>query len=198
MMSSLSVNILPNESDDEDEEERNEEPQLKDLQEQSSKGTVQGSLLFNYLLAGGNIVTVTTICILYIFTQIMASGSDYFISYWVSIEEFRTTNNVTIADKARISQSWSTETCLYIYGSMLIVLFVAALTRSMFFYKVAMWSSQKLHYSIFSSVIRATMRFFDTNPSGRILNRFSKDLGSIDEWLPKVILDAGQVSVLTG
>lgn len=31
--------------------------------------------------------------------------------------------------------------------------------------------------------------------SGRILNRFSKDLGSIDELLPKALLDAGQIII---
>lgn len=41
------------------------------------------------------------------------------------------------------------------------------------------------------------MRFFDLNPSGRILNRFSKDFGQIDEWLPKCILDASQVLLTT-
>lgn len=37
------------------------------------------------------------------------------------------------------------------------------------------------------------MRFFDTNPSGRIMNRFSKDMGAIDEFLPKALLDSSQV-----
>lgn len=37
------------------------------------------------------------------------------------------------------------------------------------------------------------MRFFDVNPSGRIMNRFSKDMGTIDELLPKVLIDAIQV-----
>lgn len=33
------------------------------------------------------------------------------------------------------------------------------------------------------------MRFFDTNPSGRILNRFSKDIGAIDELVTMCVLD---------
>lgn len=37
------------------------------------------------------------------------------------------------------------------------------------------------------------MRFFDTNPSGRILNRFSKDLGAIDEAFPKALFNSLQV-----
>lgn len=37
------------------------------------------------------------------------------------------------------------------------------------------------------------MRFFDTNPSGRILNRFSKDIGAVDEILPKALLQTLQI-----
>lgn len=40
------------------------------------------------------------------------------------------------------------------------------------------------------------MRFFDTNSSGRILNRFSKDMGATDEYLSKAILDAGQINLI--
>lgn len=39
------------------------------------------------------------------------------------------------------------------------------------------------------------MRFFDVNPSGRILNRFSKDIGSVDETLPRILLDAIQINL---
>nr|CAD7572167.1 unnamed protein product [Timema californicum] len=37
-------------------------------------------------------------------------------------------------------------------------------------------------------------RFFDTNLSGRVLNRFSKDMGSVDEMLPKTLIEATQVT----
>lgn len=41
----------------------------------------------------------------------------------------------------------------------------------------ALNTSQRLHNEMFSSVIQAPVTFFDANPVGRILNRFSKDIG---------------------
>jgi len=46
---------------------------------------------------------------------------------------------------------------------------------------------------MFQGVTRAAMHFFNTNPSGRILNRFSKDLGQVDEILPSVMMDVMQI-----
>lgn len=39
------------------------------------------------------------------------------------------------------------------------------------------------------------MRFFNTNNAGRILNRFSKDMGSIDELLPAAMIDCLQIGL---
>ncbi|KAJ8979911.1 hypothetical protein NQ317_005347 [Molorchus minor] len=175
--------------DDVSDEEEEEEIKIKDMQEISSKGKVRGSMFWRYFLAGGNICFVAIVLLLYALAQAMASGVDFFVSFWVNIEEFR---DVNVTDTKPVLE-WSTETCLYIYGGGIVGLFVAAFSRSMLFYKLAMLSSQKLHDNMFKGVIGATMRFFDTNPSGRILNRFSKDIGSVDELLPKGILDAGQI-----
>lgn len=46
---------------------------------------------------------------------------------------------------------------------------------------------------MFRGLIATKMWFFDTNPSGRIMNRFAKDIGSTDEALPKCIFDATQI-----
>ncbi|CAJ0933836.1 unnamed protein product, partial [Mesorhabditis belari] len=45
--------------------------------------------------------------------------------------------------------------------------------------------SLKIHYPFLHAVLRSPMAFFDTTPIGRILNRFSKDLDSIDNKSPK-------------
>ncbi|KAJ8919555.1 hypothetical protein NQ315_002177 [Exocentrus adspersus] len=83
------------------------------------------------------------------------------------------------------------------YISIYTVFIIAAMTltpaRSWLFYKIFMNASKGLHKKMFSNVLRAPMRFFDTNPSGRILNRFSNDMGAIDELLPRASLDAVQV-----
>lgn len=57
-----------------------------------------------------------------------------------------------------------------------------------------MTASIRLHNTMFTKMLSAPMRFFDVNSSGRILNRFSKDMGTIDEILPKMLMDAIQVS----
>lgn len=45
---------------------------------------------------------------------------------------------------------------------------------------------------MFTSISKAVMKFFDTNTSGRILNRFSNDMGAVDEFLPNAMIDSTQ------
>lgn len=74
-------------------------------------------------------------------------------------------------------------------------LFLVALTRSVTLFNFCGTASQNLHDSMFRGLISTKMRFFDTNPSGRIMNRFSKDMGCTDEALPKSCFDATQINL---
>ncbi|KAL3796991.1 hypothetical protein ACHAW5_002761 [Stephanodiscus triporus] len=61
---------------------------------------------------------------------------------------------------------------------------------------VLIQASKKLHDDMTRSVLRAKISFFDTNPIGRVLNRFSSDVGSNDDQLPVTMFDFLVISFL--
>lgn len=91
---------------------------------------------------------------------------------------------------------WETETYAYTYGAIIFIFFLTALARSIITFIFCASASQNLHDNMFKGLISTTMRFFDINQSGRIMNRFSKDMGSTDEALPRAILDAIQNNLI--
>ena len=51
----------------------------------------------------------------------------------------------------------------------------------------SIFASQLIHNRLLMNVLRLPMSFFETTPSGRILNRFSKDINTIDETIPRSV-----------
>ncbi|KAL1263560.1 hypothetical protein QQF64_006299, partial [Cirrhinus molitorella] len=45
-------------------------------------------------------------------------------------------------------------------------------------------ASRMLHTNLLSNILKVPMMFFDTTPSGRIVNRFAKDIFTVDEMIP--------------
>ncbi|XP_031342831.1 probable multidrug resistance-associated protein lethal(2)03659 isoform X2 [Photinus pyralis] len=178
----------------------------KSNEEQRTKGSVSSYVYRMYLVAGNSWFTICCIALMFLLAQLIASIGDVFITYWVNTEEkhFNLTKSSThdneITEPIIVSQNitsdfWnlSTETSIYIYTAITSIIVVLAITRSISFFYACMRSSVKLHDNMFNSIINASMRFFNTNSSGRILNRFSKDMGAIDELLPTAMLDCVQI-----
>lgn len=159
-----------------------------------------------YFTAGANCCALLFLLSVMIFSQCVTSGCDYFVNYWTQ-QEFRRANGEPVA--------LTKHDYLYIYAALVLgVIFVSyfhlehkkgvnwfcsgqvCILRCYLFFKLCMRSSKLLHDKMFASILRAPMRFFDLNPSGRILNRFSKDMGAIDEVLPRMMMDAIQISLV--
>eukprot|EP00752_Nemacystus_decipiens_P006704 g6027.t1 len=79
------------------------------------------------------------------------------------------------------------------YVIVLALLAVAAVFVSLFRAVLTFFSlvraSHRLHDRMLKRVIRAPILFFDSNPVGRILNRFTKDLHFMDDLLPMTMYD---------
>lgn len=48
-------------------------------------------------------------------------------------------------------------------------------------------SSRVLHKLLLENIMRSPMQFFDTTPLGRVVNRFSKDIDTVDSSIPHSI-----------
>ena len=82
---------------------------------------------------------------------------------------------------------------LLVYGAIVTVSLLLTTASSLCFYLAAIEASENLHDEMTEAVIKAPVLFFDTNPIGRILNRFSKDIGCMDDLLPGQSLFAVQL-----
>lgn len=87
------------------------------------------------------------------------------------------------------------QTTWYIYAAMVGGVFMLSIMRASFFFATTLRSSERLHQNMVVSILRAPVLFFDTNSAISILNRFSKDIGCMDELLPSVFLRAIQITL---
>ncbi|KAJ1935617.1 hypothetical protein EC988_008427, partial [Linderina pennispora] len=58
----------------------------------------------------------------------------------------------------------------------------------MYVFGGAIRASRKLHSELLQAVVHATPRFFDSTPLGRIINRFSRDMQTVDEWTMDILV----------
>ena len=85
---------------------------------------------------------------------------------------------------------------LAVYGGLTAGVVVIALVRADVFFDAALQAATRINTAMTSHVLRAPLSFFHVNPTGRVLNRFSKDQGVADDYLPAVAFDALQSSFM--
>jgi ATP-binding cassette, subfamily C (CFTR/MRP), member 4 len=159
-------------------------------EEARAEGSIGLRCYKEYSKASGSFCTHFMVILFFLVAQLFASGGDYFVSFWVRQEESRLpTNDTIISEQSQYDRNID----IYIFTGLTVGTIFFTVSRSFLFFNVAMVASRKLHDAMFAGVTRACMYFFNTNPSGRILNRFSKDIGQIDEILPMVMIDVLQI-----
>ncbi|KAJ2079685.1 hypothetical protein H4R24_003603 [Coemansia sp. RSA 988] len=99
-----------------------------------------------------------------------------------------TTSNTRIVSSNAPVDTHSSMYYILIYGAFGLASVIARLLMLFFIWsRCASRASTEVHQSMLTGVLRSPMSFFDTTPTGRILNRFSSDIQRCDETLPNDI-----------
>ncbi|KAL4469098.1 hypothetical protein ABPG72_007777 [Tetrahymena utriculariae] len=78
-------------------------------------------------------------------------------------------------------------------GYLSLIYFINLVLKYFLLTIIANRSSFYIHNKMVQSIIRAKVLYFDRTPSGRILNRFSSDLGIIDQDLVRTSMDTIEI-----
>ncbi|RZC33451.1 multidrug resistance-associated protein, partial [Asbolus verrucosus] len=175
-----------------EEEEDDEGPLIE--KEQMKSGSIKPELYLAYLKAGGGKIMIFLLAAAFLLGQVIANAGDYYVSYWVNLEQ--DFSEKVFYNLTEENETLPRDTIIYTYSAIILGTIIFSVVHSLYFMLYFTIASINLHRISFSSIIKATMRFYNNNPSGRILNRFSKDLGYIDEYIPPVLFDVIEVALM--
>eukprot|EP01062_Namystynia_karyoxenos_P055987 TRINITY_DN4697_c1_g2_i4.p1 TRINITY_DN4697_c1_g2~~TRINITY_DN4697_c1_g2_i4.p1 ORF type:complete len:1320 (+),score=449.60 TRINITY_DN4697_c1_g2_i4:128-3961(+) len=147
------------------------------LKEDRKQGSVTFGTYQSYASAGGLCLAVTVLVLLLV-GQVAMIAADYWLKVW--------------SDAGDQGNGWYAGVFAMLCGGTAIVGF----SRAIFFFRHANRANTSIHDDALASIVRSPMSFFTANPLGRVLNRFSSDLGQVDEMLPVILFDCLQTATL--
>ncbi|KAH0624286.1 hypothetical protein JD844_007979 [Phrynosoma platyrhinos] len=164
---------------------KKEEGQLMQL-EDKGKGSVPWSVYGIYIQAAGGPIAFIIIMALFILNVGSTAFSNWWLSYWIKQGSGNTTLN--LGNETVVSDSMKDHPHMRYYAAIYAlsmgVMLILKAVRGVVFVKGTLRASSRLHDELFRRILRSPMKFFDTTPTGRILNRFSKDMDEVDVRLP--------------
>ncbi|XP_062185916.1 ABC transporter C family member 2-like isoform X2 [Phragmites australis] len=134
-------------------------------QEERETGVVSTKVLSRYKNALGGMWVVCILFFCYALTEVLRISSSTWLSIWTD------QGSLKIHGPGYYN---------LIYGILSFGQVLVTLSNSYWLIISSLQAAKRLHDAMLRSILRAPMVFFHTNPLGRIINRFSKDLGDID------------------
>uniref|UniRef100_A0A3B4C2F3 ATP-binding cassette, sub-family C (CFTR/MRP), member 10 n=1 Tax=Pygocentrus nattereri TaxID=42514 RepID=A0A3B4C2F3_PYGNA len=178
-------------------------------EEQKQTGGLAMTVYQSYWRAVGGCTAMSVLISLFLM-QGSKNVSDWWLSYWISNLKANGSELVSLTAGSLSSTvllfserpmfpvplrhsspfgNMSSELKFYmtVYGSLAAANTVFTAARAFLFAYGAICAATVIHKRLLDSVLKATMIFFDTTPLGRVLNRFSSDVYTIDDSLPFVL-----------
>ncbi|XP_062294985.1 ATP-binding cassette sub-family C member 12-like [Scomber scombrus] len=119
-----------------------------------------------------------------IFTVMIANRalSYWWLGYWLKQEHG--TGNVTASEEGNISLNADLPFYQLMFALLTVLLLIVCMIKCFCFVKVTFHASTTLHHSLLKKLLASPMSFFDTTPTGSILNCFSRYQDEMDSLVP--------------
>uniref|UniRef100_A0A8B9GD93 Multidrug resistance-associated protein 1 n=1 Tax=Amazona collaria TaxID=241587 RepID=A0A8B9GD93_9PSIT len=134
---------------------------------------VKATVYWDYMKAIGLFISFLSI-FLFMCNHIASLASNYWLSLWTDDPVINGTQQYT-------------NVRLGVYGALGISQGIAVFGYSMVVSIGGILASRHLHLNLLHSVLRSPMSFFERTPSGNLVNRFSKEIDTIDSTIPPII-----------
>ncbi|RHY30893.1 hypothetical protein DYB25_009649 [Aphanomyces astaci] len=143
-------------------------------EEGRSQGRVSSKVFDSYLQAiGGWKMLFVWVSFLGVW-QVLSVSSDFWLSSWSASTKIVTPDE--FLDQAGYY--------LCVYAALSFGGIIMTVLRTLSIYSSGLRASRLLFENMTAALMRAPMTFFDTNPLGRILNRYSNDINTVDTAIP--------------
>uniref|UniRef100_A0A8C1T0T9 ATP-binding cassette sub-family C member 5 n=1 Tax=Cyprinus carpio TaxID=7962 RepID=A0A8C1T0T9_CYPCA len=150
--------------------------------EEKGSGAVAWQVYTTYIKAAGGPLAFIVNILLFLFTTGSIAFSNWWLSHWIrqgsGNSSLLQTNATAGSDSMRLNPHIQYYSRVYVL-SMGAALFLKTV-RGLVFVKCTVRAASVLHDKLFKTLLLSPMRFFDTTPLGRILNRFSRDMDEVD------------------
>ncbi|KAM8798712.1 multidrug resistance-associated protein 1 isoform 1-T1 [Eudromia elegans] len=136
-------------------------------------GRVKATVYWDYMKAIGLFMSFLSI-FLFMCNHVASLASNYWLSLWTDDPVVNGTQQYT-------------NVRLGVYGALGISQGIAVFGYSMVVSIGGIFASRHLHLNLLHNVLRSPMSFFERTPSGNLVNRFSKEMDTIDSTIPPII-----------
>lgn len=138
-------------------------------------GTVKLSVYSQYLRAMGWGYTVM-VFLVYFIQNVAFIGQNLWLSDWT---------NDAVDYYNMTYPNWKRDTRVGVFGVLGVAQGVFVFIGTLLLANASVDASRILHSRLLHNILRVPMIFFDTTPIGRVVNRFAKDIFTVDEAIPQ-------------
>ncbi|KDE04353.1 hypothetical protein MVLG_05232 [Microbotryum lychnidis-dioicae p1A1 Lamole] len=168
-----------------DDEYRRRQESLRLIKDETQlEGAVAPKTYLMYFRAMGGFEIACVSLSLFVIAQAAEVGVAYALREWSSSYDHLhdiETNRWNHVARYSEHKTRSTDYWMRLYCTMAVINLVFSGARFAFFSWRSVIASRVIYQSLVTRLLRAPIRFFDSTPQGRILNRLSKDVEVIDQ-----------------